>query len=323
MSFCNLSSSKNYEDDEDLIIDDSISSDYYEGFRTNSSSSIKWSIDARKQNEEDWLQIERILYGEEPLPEDEKTKEELSCWMNAFPHLRIIGTKLELPPKKAVANDFFEEVIAIDPPRFESSSFRLLDQELNEKLSLKKSRLLSGKSHDLKNEHLDKLLRITSSGLVRNREHNYRPQNVRKLSVDKTSTLLIKNNDFVPSNGSIKKLTQIKERDVIDHDKHSYSASNSASRIGPLLNVKFLYKKPDIVETNVKSVKSATSKLPLYELISLDKSDITAKSASMHTKNPNIIQLPPFNFNDLDFPIVKGRSIQSAVSKTNVRTLKH
>lgn len=77
MSFCNIKSSKSVEeedgdDEEDFIIDKSFSSDYYydgdySGFgRTNSSSSsIKWSSDARKQNEEDWLTIERILYGEE------------------------------------------------------------------------------------------------------------------------------------------------------------------------------------------------------------------------------------------------------------------
>lgn len=72
MSFCNLKSARSVEDEEDFIIDDSFSSDYYnydEGFRTNSSSSIKWSVDARKQNEEDWLNIERILYNEEELPE--------------------------------------------------------------------------------------------------------------------------------------------------------------------------------------------------------------------------------------------------------------
>jgi hypothetical protein len=239
--------------------------------------------------------------------------------MNAFPHLRIVGKKIELPLRKGSIGEFYEEVIAIDPPRYESTSFRLLDQELNEKLSLKKSRLLSGRSHDLKSENLDKLLRITSSGLIRNREQ--RPINFRKPSVDKTATFILKNKDFVPAaNGHMRKLTQIKERDAID--QHSYSASNSSSRIGPLLNVKFLYKKPESVENNVKSVKSATSKLPLYELVSLDKSDISTKSASIHTKNPNLIQLPPFNY-DLDFPIVQGRSIQSAVSKTSVRTLKH
>lgn len=70
MSFCNLKSARSIEDEEDFIIDDS--SDYYnydEGFRTNSSSSIKWSVDARKQNEDDWHMIERILYEEEELPE--------------------------------------------------------------------------------------------------------------------------------------------------------------------------------------------------------------------------------------------------------------
>lgn len=70
MSFCNIKSAE--DDDEDFIIDDSFSSDYHnndEGFRTNSSSSMQWSEDARKQNEEDWLSIERILFGEEELPE--------------------------------------------------------------------------------------------------------------------------------------------------------------------------------------------------------------------------------------------------------------
>jgi hypothetical protein len=68
MSVCNLKTGKSVDyDDEEFIIDDD---DYYEGFRTNSSSnSLKWSVDARKQNEEDWLSIERILYGEENLPE--------------------------------------------------------------------------------------------------------------------------------------------------------------------------------------------------------------------------------------------------------------
>jgi hypothetical protein len=52
------------EDDDDFFIDSSDCN------RTNSSnSSLIWSAEARKQNEEDWLQIERILYGEEELPE--------------------------------------------------------------------------------------------------------------------------------------------------------------------------------------------------------------------------------------------------------------
>lgn len=76
MSFCNPKSGRSKEEEEDLTIDNSFSSDYYNynenrGFRTSSSSSLsmKWSDDARKQNEDDWLSIERIFYGEEALPE--------------------------------------------------------------------------------------------------------------------------------------------------------------------------------------------------------------------------------------------------------------
>lgn len=54
------------DDDDDFLVDSSDNNDY----RTNSSSSsLVWSAEARKQNEEDWLQIERILYCEEELPD--------------------------------------------------------------------------------------------------------------------------------------------------------------------------------------------------------------------------------------------------------------
>lgn len=120
MSFCNFKADS--DDDDDFRDEDyNFSSDYNEEFRTNSSSSsLKWSVDARRQNEEDWLSIERILYAEESLPEgkdtkkkvgkiidrvclyfffltllhflfvrvDDKTKEEFQSWMRAFPHLR-------------------------------------------------------------------------------------------------------------------------------------------------------------------------------------------------------------------------------------------
>lgn len=244
---------------------------------------------------------------------DEKTKEEFLSWMRAFPHLRVVGKKMELPPRQTIMNEYVDEMIAIDPPRYEGTSFRLLDQELNEKLSLRKSRQLSGK-----NDNLEKLLRITSSGL--NRNPNQRLHSAKKSSVDRVSTYVVKQSSLVPTNHSSKRLSQIRERDIVEQEKLSYSASNS-TRIGPLLNVKFLYKKPEVIDSNVKSIKSASSKLPLYELMSLDKTDHSSKSASIHSKNPNIIQLPPFNY-ELDFPIIQGRSIQSAVGKS-ARILKH
>lgn len=72
MSFCNFKTEKS-EDDDDYIFDDSNSTSDFNEYRTNSSScSLKWSVDARKQNEDDWQQIERVLFGEEKLPEGEK-----------------------------------------------------------------------------------------------------------------------------------------------------------------------------------------------------------------------------------------------------------
>lgn len=42
----------------------------------SSTSSFKWATCARLQNRSEWLEIERILYGEQELPEDAKTKQE-------------------------------------------------------------------------------------------------------------------------------------------------------------------------------------------------------------------------------------------------------
>lgn len=83
MSFCNFKDLKS-EDDDDLIFDDNDNSDYNE-FRTNSSSSsLKWSVDARKQNEEDWLHIEKVLFGEEDLPEGKNSENSVKVIENIF-----------------------------------------------------------------------------------------------------------------------------------------------------------------------------------------------------------------------------------------------
>lgn len=106
-------------------------------------------------------------------------------------------------------------------------------------------------------------------------------------------------------------------------NKLSYSAASS-SRIGPILNVKFLYKKPELIVDDVKSVKSA-SKLPLYADIldrqKLPKHELSSKSASIHhhhRMNQNVIQLPPFNY-DLDFPVIQGRGY----NQNSSRFIKH
>lgn len=65
MNFCNFDA--NESDDEDDFLERVDSSDF------SSSSSLVWSAEARKQNEEDWRQIERILYCETELPAGEKS----------------------------------------------------------------------------------------------------------------------------------------------------------------------------------------------------------------------------------------------------------
>lgn len=213
---------------------------------------------------------------------DEKTREEFQYWMKAFPHLRVVGKKIEIPKMRQFQNptNYYEEIIAIDPP--ERDSFKLLDQELNEKLSLRRSRQLSAK-----NQNLEKLLRITSSG-----------RNVKESAAYKNERITLKQN----GNGS-RIIQQLRESD------NEKLASFSATSRPPLLNVKFLFKKPENILDNSSKIKSATSKLPLYELRSLDlsKNEPSSKSATFHAKNINLIQLPPF--------AIRGRSIQSAAYK--------
>lgn len=195
----------------------------------------------------------------------------------------------------------------------------MLDHELNEKLSLRRARQASA-TNQSRAEDLKKLLRITSSGLTRNQQQ--RPDSNKKV-IDRTSTFIIKQNSVG------KKLSKIQEHKkfevnpiTLHHQKReldnklSYSAT-STTRMGPILNIKFLYKKPELID-DVKSVKSA-SKLPLYTDIStyqkLPQTELSSKSASIHhhKMNPNTIQLPPFSY-DLDFPIIQGRGYNNQKS---------
>jgi hypothetical protein len=232
---------------------------------------------------------------------DDKTKEEFQSWMQRFPHLRIIGTRINLPLRnqqrfESLSN--YEEIFAIDPPVF-LEPFKMLDQELNEKLSLRKARQPS--ASQLKVDDLEKLLRITSSsGLSRNHQQQQIPL---KKVVDRTSTYLVKQNSVGLHN--IKKLSRIQEHKKFELspvtiiprelDKHSYSATTATSPY-------------------VKSIKSAQLN-KLYVDISnerqkIPKNEFSSKSASIHhhkkmnPNNPNL-QLPPFNY---EFIQVRGYS---------------
>lgn len=83
----------------------------------SSISSIPWAEDAIQHNQDEWEHIERMLYGEEPLPPDPKLRNEFSDWMTKFPHLRVIGQTVPLHfDCCAVATDSnYEEILGIDP----------------------------------------------------------------------------------------------------------------------------------------------------------------------------------------------------------------
>lgn len=85
--------------------------------RSLSSGSNEW-LDVIRQNQQDWEHIERIFYGEEPLPEDEKTRDEFQDWMLRFPHLRVIGKPVNTERFRTSRNPpiMYEEYIVLDPP---------------------------------------------------------------------------------------------------------------------------------------------------------------------------------------------------------------
>lgn len=91
----------------------------------SSNTSLPFAEDAIRQNQDEWEHIERIFYGEEPLPEDEKTREEFQDWMETFPYLRVVGRRVNTERFRTTRNPIYhEEVIAVDPPNPSSMTRR-------------------------------------------------------------------------------------------------------------------------------------------------------------------------------------------------------
>lgn len=250
--------------------------------------------------------------------------------MQAFPHLRVIGKQIDSPPSlKRSFNVQFEEIFAIDPPVFRSrnDSFVLLEHELNEKLSIRRSQ--QNCAYQLKNNDIEKCLRITSSGILQSHQQQQKSFSATKKTVDQTATYVINPINF----GGRRRLSKIQEYKKYDfhpstnHQQHKNNCdlnNLTFSAVSPrILNIKFLLSKPDEICSSTKScslkIKSATSKLSPTTYfngmgVKINKNDTTisasSKSASLHKgKQPHVLQMPSLNY---DF--VVGRSI-SAVSK--------
>lgn len=197
--------------------------------------------------------------------------------MTAFPHLRVVGKKINLPQIKTNNPKFdYCEIIAIDPPLIESlstQSFTVLDNEI--------SRATYRKTHEvLKNNDISKYLRITSGTLQR-------PQN--KNTMERHA-----------GNMSISAKKSLDSRNSVERNQTSFQYSD----IPKVLNIKFLLKDPDESYHQIKSATLSTSKLPNYD----------TKSASLKPKtkvsSKNLVHLPSLTNNHQ----VIGRSI-SAITK--------
>lgn len=247
---------------------------------------------------------------------------------------------LFLDPKQKT--EYVDEYFAIDPPieKIENDTFSFsLDEELHEKLMLRKSRY---NNSNLKNNDVEKYLRITSGPIIRN-QHHFQQQN--KKAIDRSYTFKPHSN-FIGNN---QKLNQIQENKRYDHPtelrnstlkvqgitKISYSAT---SRMPPILNIKFL-KETELPQSGKPSVKSATTKfsstnhydeidekrsrkcintlglLHPATLISSKSATFSSKFNKLNSKNQNIIQLPALHRN-LDFNSeIVGRSISALCKK--------
>lgn len=251
--------------------------------------------------------------------------------MQAFPHLRVIGKQIQSPPSctKKSSNVHFEEIFAIDPPvaRSRNDSFVLLEHELNEKLSIRRSQQNS--AYQLKNNDIEKYLRITSSGVLQSHQQHQKSLSANKKSIDQTSTYVINPINY----GGRRKLSKIQEYKKFEfHPSTNHQRLQNNCELDDLtfssaspriLNIKFLLSKPDEISCATKpcslKIKSATSKLSPTTYfnglgVKINKNDnlpsVSSKSASLHKgKHPHVLQMPSLNY---DF--VVGRSI-SAVSK--------
>lgn len=145
----------------------------------SSISSIPWAEDAIQQNQDKWEHIERMFYGEEELPSDSKLRNEFLDWMKMFPHIRVTGEQIPFHFDCCAipSDENYEEIIAIDPPPFQSSL------NLQHGIGLRKNLNIDSRKDEYKiptnrrlsaidHYQLDKCIRITS-GPILSRRNNF------------------------------------------------------------------------------------------------------------------------------------------------------
>lgn len=151
-------------DSEDLI------EDYWfrspnASFDGSSVNSIPWAEDVVKQNQILWDSIERMFYGEEPLPEkDAKLRNEIIEWTTHFPYLRIVGKSMAIQSYTMDNNAEENDVLSTQLP---------FSHNYHE--SARTIPLHRGETNGILEEDIGRCLRITSGPLLVRRMQNRTP----------------------------------------------------------------------------------------------------------------------------------------------------
>lgn len=144
-------------------------------FDGSSVNSIPWAEDVVKQNQELWESIERMFYGEQPLPEhDDKLRNEIMEWTKHFPHLRIVGKSIQ---NNQPINDGVNQSTQYDYKSVRTlRSHRAIDE--------KPKSFIADTGLD---DDMERCLRITSGPLLVRRTQNraaYIPRTANQLGID-------------------------------------------------------------------------------------------------------------------------------------------
>ena len=154
-------------------------------FDGSSINSIPWAEDVIKQNQEEWNRLERMFYGEEKLPADEKLRNEILEWTGRFPHLRIVGEQAAIyyDPNALPTDSSHEEVFAVHPHQdYGSKSARpqnmsresndIFPKHYSSKPRTQRNAIHSNTTNTGLEVDLEKCLRITSGPLLTKRSIN-------------------------------------------------------------------------------------------------------------------------------------------------------
>ncbi|XP_038105064.1 uncharacterized protein LOC6037327 [Culex quinquefasciatus] len=154
------------DDDSDTLTELSFSRSPTSSLGRSSTGSIPWAEDAVKQNQLEWERIERMFYGEEDLPQDNKLREEFLEWITAFPHLRVLGSAMTIQENQAAksSDPFHEEVFAIDPP--------LMSRIRSSRSAAKAAKQPKECEFQLVPNDIERYLHISSGQIMRNNHRN-------------------------------------------------------------------------------------------------------------------------------------------------------